>query len=56
MNERLLGIALAVAILAFSAIVTHLFARAMYVTCPSCRTLNARRRSKCRSCGAELRR
>jgi hypothetical protein len=55
MSERLLGVALAVGILVFSAVVTHLFARAMYVTCASCRTLNARRRSQCRTCGASLR-
>jgi hypothetical protein len=55
MGERLLGIGLVVGILGFSAIITHLFARAMYVTCASCRTLNARRRSQCRICGANLR-
>jgi len=53
--RTLLEIVLVVAILGGSALVTHLFARAMYVTCPKCRTLNARRRSKCRQCGQELR-
>jgi uncharacterized paraquat-inducible protein A len=55
MDETLLGIALVVGILGSSALVTHLFARAMYLTCPSCHTLNARRRSQCRRCGANLR-
>lgn len=54
MGERFLGVALVVGILVLSAIVTQLFARAMYVTCASCRTLNARRRSQCRTCGASL--
>lgn len=55
MKETLLNVALAVAILGGSALITHLFARAMYVTCPKCRTLNARRRVECRQCGWELR-
>jgi hypothetical protein len=55
MNSTFVSIALAVAILGGSAIITHLFARAMYLTCPRCRTLNARRRIHCRKCGWELR-
>lgn len=55
MKETLLNVALAIAILGGSALVTHLFARAMYITCPKCRTLNARRRIACRKCGWELR-
>jgi ribosomal protein L40E len=55
MGETLLSIALVIAILGFSAIVTHLFARAMYITCPHCHTLNARRRVQCRKCGTKLR-
>lgn len=54
MSDTLLNAALAIAILGASALVTHLFARAMYVTCPKCRTLNARRRSQCRLCGEAL--
>ena len=54
MSETLLNAALAVAILGVSGLITHLFARAMYITCPQCRTLNARRRSQCRSCGESL--
>jgi len=38
-----------------SAVITNLFAHAMYITCSKCRTLNARRRTVCRNCGAELR-
>ena len=52
--RTLLEIVLVVAILGGSALVTHLFARAMYVTCPKCRTLNARRRSECRQWGEAL--
>ena len=55
MGHTLLGIALVGGILGFSAIVTQLFARAMYLTCSQCHTLNARRRSGCRKCGAQLR-
>ncbi len=55
MGETLLSILLVVAILGFSAVVTQLCARAMYLTCPACHTLNARRRVHCRNCGAELR-
>jgi hypothetical protein len=55
MGETLLGVALVVAVLGASALITHLFARAMYITCPNCRTLNARRRSHCRRCGQALR-
>ena len=55
MKETLLNVALVVAILGGSALITHLFARAMYITCPKCRTLNARRRVECRKCGWELR-
>lgn len=54
MGETLLSILLVVAILAVSAVVTLSFARWMYITCPQCRTLNARRREHCRGCGAEL--
>ena len=52
--STLLEIVLVVAILGGSALLTHLFARVMYVTCPKCQTLNARRRTKCRRCGEGL--
>ncbi len=54
MGQTLLNIAVAVGILGASAVATQLFARAMYRTCSNCRTLNARRRSQCRKCGANL--
>jgi len=54
MRQTLLNIALVVGILGFSAVVTQLFARAMYLTCSHCHALNARRRSQCRKCGANL--
>jgi hypothetical protein len=55
MGSTLLSVALLIGILGLSAVVTHLFARAMYIVCPGCRTLNARRRTLCRNCGEELR-
>jgi len=55
MNETLEQIVLAAAILGGSALVTQVFARAMYVTCARCGTLNARRRRECRRCGSPLR-
>ena len=55
MRDTLLQIALLIAILGVSAILTQLFARAMYRTCSNCGTLNARRRKRCRHCDEELR-
>lgn len=54
MRETLLDVALVIAILGGSALITHLFARAMYTACPNCHTLNARRRIRCRHCGNVL--
>jgi hypothetical protein len=54
MKETLLNVALVIAILGGSALITRLFARAMYIPCPKCRTLNARRRNRCRNCGEPL--
>ena len=54
MRETFLDVALVIAILGGSALITHLFARAMYITCPNCHTLNARRRIRCRNCGNVL--
>ena len=51
MWETFLNILVVVAILGVSAVVTQLFARAMYNRCPSCHTLNAKRRDQCRNCG-----
>ncbi|PYV14377.1 MAG: hypothetical protein DMG21_18405 [Acidobacteria bacterium] len=55
MNETVEQILLVAAILGGSALVTQAFARAMYIVCGRCRTLNARRRQECRRCGALLR-
>jgi ribosomal protein L40E len=55
MSSTLQQILLATGILGVSAVVTHLFARAMYITCSKCGTLNARRRTACRNCGHNLR-
>jgi ribosomal protein L40E len=55
MTSSVLNFALAVAILGGAWVLTHWFARAMYVVCPACHTLNARRRRHCRKCGQLLR-
>ena len=54
MRNTLLSIAVLVAILVASAVVTNWFARTMYNRCGSCGTLNAKRRTNCRSCNVEL--
>ena len=54
-RDTLLQIALMIAILAVSAVLTRIVARAMYITCARCSTLNARRRVHCRRCGEHLR-
>lgn len=41
-------------ILAVSALFTHLFVKVMYYRCSDCRTINAKRRTHCRSCGNAL--
>ncbi|HLY59713.1 MAG TPA: hypothetical protein VKV95_03000 [Terriglobia bacterium] len=55
MSSTLQQILLVVGILGVSAVITNLFARAMYITCSKCGTLNARRRTACRNCGKSLR-
>jgi hypothetical protein len=54
LNDTLLSILVLVGILVASAVVTNWFARTMYNRCADCGTLNAKRRTHCRSCGAEL--
>ncbi|HEX8560931.1 MAG TPA: hypothetical protein VF668_22755 [Pyrinomonadaceae bacterium] len=54
MRDTLLGLLVLAAILGVSALITNWFARTMYNRCASCGTLNARRRSHCRSCGAAV--
>lgn len=55
MGSTLIQIALAIAILGGAAVITQLFARAIYIMCAQCGTLNARRRTLCRNCGETLR-
>ena len=54
MKDTLLSLLVLVAILAASAFITNWFARTMYRRCAACGTLNAKRRTHCRSCGAQL--
>jgi hypothetical protein len=54
LKEVLLNLAVLVGILGLSAIITGWFARTMYIRCVACGTLNARRRTQCRSCEKEL--
>jgi hypothetical protein len=55
LKDAILNVVVLVGILGLSAVVTQVFARAMYLRCSSCHTLNARRRTHCRSCQRELR-
>jgi hypothetical protein len=55
MKDVLLNVVMMVAILGLSAVITQLFARAMYIRCAGCGTLNAKRRTNCRTCQALLR-
>jgi hypothetical protein len=50
----LITIAVLGGILVVSAILTNLYARAMYYQCGQCRSLNAKRRTHCRVCGNAL--
>ncbi len=54
MRDTLLSLLVLVAILGLSAVITNWFARTMYRRCAACGTLNARRRTHCRSCGKEV--
>lgn len=54
MKDTLLSILVLVGILAVSAVITNWFARTMYNRCAACGTLNAKRRTHCRSCGKEM--
>jgi len=55
MKHTLLNLFLMVLILGGALVLTQWFASNMYNRCPQCRTLNAKRRLLCRSCGASLR-
>jgi len=54
LKDTLLSILVLVGILGVSAFVTSWFARTMYNRCAACGTLNAKRRTHCRSCGKEI--
>ncbi len=54
MGETFLNILVAAVILVSGAVFTQWFTRRMYYTCPKCGVLNAKRRSECRDCGADL--
>ncbi|HVQ37752.1 MAG TPA: hypothetical protein VMS31_09475 [Pyrinomonadaceae bacterium] len=54
MKDLLLNLVVLVGILGISAIITTGFARAMYIRCTGCGTLNAKRRRQCRACHQEL--
>jgi len=54
LKDTLLSILVLVGILLVSAVITNWFARTMYNRCAACGTLNARRRTHCRSCGKEV--
>ena len=54
LKELLLNLLVLVGILGLSALITGWFARTMYIRCLACGTLNARRRTQCRSCQKEL--
>jgi hypothetical protein len=56
LKDTLLSIFVLVAILGVSALITQWFARTMYRTCAACGTLNAKRRTHCRSCGQVIQR
>jgi hypothetical protein len=54
MKDTLLNLVVFVGILGASALFTEWFTRKMYYRCRSCLTLNAKRRTQCRSCGEAL--
>jgi hypothetical protein len=53
-KDFLLNAAVLIGILGVSAFITGWFTRVMYIRCSACGTLNARRRSECRSCSTTL--
>jgi len=54
LKDTLLSILVLVGILVVCAVITNWFARTMYNRCAACGTLNAKRRTHCRSCGTEV--
>ena len=54
MKDTLISVLMVIGILGLSALITHFFARAMYLRCAACGTLNAKRRTHCRNCRTHL--
>ena len=54
MKDTLLSVAVLGGILVVSAFITNWFARTMYIRCPDCGTLNAKRRTHCRACNTQI--
>jgi len=54
LKDALLNVAVLGGILVVSAFITNWFARTMYIRCPECGTLNAKRRTHCRACNTEI--
>ena len=49
-----MNIALVVVIAGSGAVFTQVYCKLAYYTCANCKSLNAKRRSECRNCGASL--
>ncbi len=54
MQDILLNVALVVIIAGSGAVFTQIYCKLAYFTCADCKSLNAKRRSECRNCGAPL--
>jgi hypothetical protein len=54
MWDILMNIALVVVIAGSGAVFTQVYCKLAYYTCANCKSLNAKRRSECRNCGASL--
>ena len=54
MHDILWNVALVIVIAGSGAVFTQLYCKLAYFTCAACKSLNAKRRSACRKCGAPL--
>ena len=54
MHDILWNVALVIVIAGSGAVFTQLYCKSAYFTCAACKSLNAKRRSACRKCGAPL--
>lgn len=54
MQDILWNVALVVFIAGSGIAFTQIYCKHAYAACPACKSLNARRRSECRKCGAPL--